>query len=254
MSRPAAETCDLWDSLDQEWVKLPLAVMQDVGPAVQTLGGLLRLTDRETFRQVAAIADRARLPLRTVQKHLGKLDAGGWIVRNGRERTRTGNLRRTATIKIPKATRDQLSPYAVLPWWACCTIRRVGTLPWSSRAVLSVVMGQLLSFKAVVEQQDDYDAADWAGGMENLGGESRFAFSLNRLERDTGLNRETIVAAKKHLRRLRIIKQVRKTREDGGHDRDLLLLNPAFRVVITEAGNDRCYLDFKTVKGGSDFG
>ena len=32
------ERISLVDSLTGEWIKLPLAVMQDVGPAVQTLG------------------------------------------------------------------------------------------------------------------------------------------------------------------------------------------------------------------------
>ena len=46
----------LLESLDGEWIKLPLAVMQDVGPAVQTLGGVLKVTNKETYVAVVEIA------------------------------------------------------------------------------------------------------------------------------------------------------------------------------------------------------
>jgi len=182
------------------------------------------------------------------------LHEAGWIACNGRERTRGGHLRRTATIIIPKETRKQLSPYGVLPWWACGTIRRAGKLPWSTRAVLSVVMGRLLGFKAVVQRQDDHDPADWLGEIDELVGLGRFGFSLRRLCSDTGLSRESAVAAKHHLTRLGIVGWQAQKREDGGDDQDLLIPNPAFRVVKTATGNGHCYLDFKTVRGGSDSG
>ncbi|NLF06867.1 MAG: hypothetical protein GX594_02675, partial [Pirellulaceae bacterium] len=34
----------LLESLDGEWIKLPLEVMRDIGPAAQTLGGILKMT------------------------------------------------------------------------------------------------------------------------------------------------------------------------------------------------------------------
>ena len=245
------EEFDLWDSCERGcWLKLPLAVMRDVGPAVQTLGGILELTDKDTFRQQAEIAKRARLPIATVRKHLVTLATAGWILCKGREHTRAGRLRRTATVVIPKSTRKQLVPYGVLPWWACSRAHR---FPWASRAVLSIVMGQLLTMKAVVER-GDYDSADWQGELDNLGGDSRFQFSLGQLTRETGLSRESVVTAKSHLSKWKVISLTRQQRRDGGDDRDVLAPNLGFRVVKTPAGEGLCYISFREVEGGSDSG
>ena len=225
----------LIDSLADEWLKLPCAVMRDVGPATQTLGGLLKHTNKETFVTTKDIAGRARLPLSTVRKHLVILHKHGWIHNAGRERTRTGRARRTCTIKIAQKTRDMMEPYAVLPWWACCNIAKVGRLPWSSKAVLSVVMARLMSLKsAAIESSPDEDftrpakLADGArrslirepqlhtrpgatrkwlderdeelvGAIDNLGGDERFRFGLDELTRSTGLTRESVVSAKRWL-------------------------------------------------------
>ena len=53
---PSPKYVSLVDSLSSEWLKLPLVIMQDVGPAVKTLGGLLNITNRETFSPVEEIA------------------------------------------------------------------------------------------------------------------------------------------------------------------------------------------------------
>ena len=68
----------LLESLNGEWLKLPLAVMRDVGPAVQTLGGLLEVTKKETYTAVTKISTEAHLPVGTVRRHLrarqGRMD------------------------------------------------------------------------------------------------------------------------------------------------------------------------------------
>ena len=252
MSEP--EEFDLWESLEQGWLKLPLAVMQDVGPAVQTLAGLLKLTDKETFWKTAEIAGYARLPIATVRKHLLTLDARGWIERKGRERTRAGYLRRTATIQIPKATRDKLAPYAVLPWWACCWIRGAGALPWSSRAVLSIIMARIMSLKGAAERAGDIsDPEELFGEFSNMGGEGeeRFRFSRKYLTAQTGLSKNAIVAAKRHLYKLGIIVLTAgENQEDGGTGCGRLVPNWDFRVVVTPAGERGCYINFRKVEGG----
>ena len=205
----------LLESLDAEWIKLPLAVMQDVGPAAQTLGGLLKLTNRETFSAVGEIAIRSRLPVATVRKHLVTLDAHGWINHHGREKTRRGWLRRTATLTIMKKTTlaldgqasENLNPngkpkllYGVLPWWACCQIKKVGKLPWCSKAVLSIVMGRLAALKAAGQRQGDHDGdEELIGALENLGGDDRFKFPLRWLMAQTGLTHDSITTAKRLL-------------------------------------------------------
>ena len=102
----------LLDSLTTtaEWLKLPVAVMVRSGPAAQTLAGLLKVTNRETYTAVATIARKARLPVKTVRKHLKTLHDDGWIEHQGRRPTRRGFLRRTATIKVTQQTKDVMEP------------------------------------------------------------------------------------------------------------------------------------------------
>ena len=134
----------LLDSLEGNWLKLPEAIMRDCGSATQTLGGLLAITNRETFVSQSRIAAGAHLPISTVRKHLVRLHDSGWIENGGRERIRGGALRRTATIRITKKGRENLKPYGFLPIWACHS----GQLRWSARAVLSVWMARLCSLKS----------------------------------------------------------------------------------------------------------
>jgi hypothetical protein len=244
---PATEEISLRDSLDAEWIKLPLAVMRDVGPACQTLGGLLKLTSRETFSSHAAIAKRARLPVRTVRAHLATLAASGWIEDRGREHTRAGRPRRTCTLAItPRARAAAKESYAVLPWWAGCHIHRVGRLPWSTRAVLSVVMARLMTMKAGIERSGDgcLDPNDLEGSIEEMGGAGRFRFTLDHLEATTGLARGSIIRAKCQLRGLGIIKIYADDRDDGGTPRDLLWPRENWRVRVTHTSPGRCWLAF----------
>src|SRR5438045_296783 len=95
----------LIESLDREWLKLPTAIMNDVGPATQTLAGLLKIASRETFVETAKIAHQARVPLKTARKHLQTLADKGWITNAGRGRTRRGAARRTCTIRLNPKTK-----------------------------------------------------------------------------------------------------------------------------------------------------
>ena len=174
---------DLLDSLDEKWLKLPLAVMQDCGSAVQTLAGLMQVAPRETFVFQAAIAEAARLPKSTVRKHLTKLHDSEWIDNKGRQRTNSGVLRRSCTIAITKQTRRKIEPYGFLPWWACCRIRNLAEcrneqLPWCARAILSVWMAELCKLKSVA-QAKDIDPIDL---IENTVEQKWWRFSLTRLE------------------------------------------------------------------------
>jgi hypothetical protein len=115
----AFEEYDLVEAIQRNsWLKLPLAVMQDVGPAVQTLGGVLKITNKETFATGAKIASNANVPLWTCRKHLATLHDHDWLINAGRQHTRRGAPRRTYTTTVPTQTRVALSPYGMLPWWA----------------------------------------------------------------------------------------------------------------------------------------
>jgi hypothetical protein len=247
-TKPNAQKLCLLQSLRGEWLKLPLAVMRDCGPAAQTLAGLMRITNKETFASVSTIATRARLPLWTCRKHLVTLDAKGYISNDGRGRTRRGAPRRTCTIRIAGRTKAAIQAgYGVLPWWACCLPRSGGRLPWSSKAVLSVIMARLMSMVSIVEEQDgrgNLHADEPWDSISNLGDADRFRFSLDSLERDTGLSRPAIVGAKRELKDRKIINWYRDQRLDGGDGTDVLIPSETFRVVVTPASEGRCYVEF----------
>jgi len=224
MSTQIPEEISLLDSLEGEWLKLPLTVMRDVGPAVQTLGGLLKITNRETFAETAKIADSARLPVKTVRNHLKTLHANDWIRNKGRQRTRQGFLRRTATFAITKRTRDGIEPYGILPWWACCSVKSHGRLSRGSKALLSVLMRHIAGIVVAVDEDNlDLDHPDdFAAAIEETSPE-RFALSLGKLAKETGLSRPTIVAAKRELHTTGIVKLAGNTPKDGEQEsRELL--------------------------------
>ena len=243
----------LLESLNGEWIKMPLAAMQDVGPAVQTLGGLLKVTNRETYSPVSDIAGKARVPIATARKHLVILDGKGWINNRGREHTRRGAPRRTATIAISKHTKNKIEPYGVLPWWACCSIRKVGKLPWSVKAVLSIIMARLAALRAGAQQQADHqDDEELIGAIDNMGGEDRFRFSLTWLMRQTGLTHDSITTAKRLLKdRFGLVQWIGTPRPKGKFrpgatpETDLLVPNWDFRGLVTPASPEHCYLDFR---------
>jgi hypothetical protein len=236
------------DWLQQPWLKLPLPILQDVGPAVQTFGAILRVTNKETFVPLSDIAKAGRLPLATVKKHLSKLHDYGWIDRLGRGRTRTGVLRRTATIKLTESALVSIKTggYGTLPWWATCRIYGVGHLPWSARAVLALVMSRLMMLTAVVEEQDGNGtcADDLTGSIDNLGGDDRFRFSLAYLQEKTGLSRESAVDGKLWLNRAKIIRRQVCRAEDGGRESDLLVPNMEFHIMQVPAPQGGVFLRF----------
>jgi hypothetical protein len=247
---PEVQRIGLIASLRGEWLKLLTEAMREVGPAAQTLGGLLAITNKETFSAVARISKRARVPLKTARNHLVTLEAKGWITNAGRERTRRGAPRRTCTLRITKKTTDALLKgdgenvlvYGILPWWACC--KGTSTLRWSSKALLSIIMARLAGLtKAAQEQGIQPDAEVW-GEIANMGDYKRFRFSLARLERITGLSRDALVGAKRELASRKIIKWSRDLRKDGGWDADILMPSENFTVAITPAGEGRCFVRF----------
>jgi hypothetical protein len=256
-----AKEISLIESLDLDsWIKLPLAVMRDVGPATQTLGGLLRLANRETFVAVERIAERARVPLKTARNHLDALRNAGWIVNAGRQRTRAGRPRRTCTITIHPNTTAALVSYGILPWWAAGNIRTVnqkrtgrrGTakMPWCAKAVLSIIMARLASLVKVVNEQTgkaDLDTEDMAGSLANLDGSEgwRWRWSVEQLGEQTGLHAESVVQAKRWLAKHGIINWKSTTGRYGGSGRHILEPSDSFRVIETPAGEGKCYLDFR---------
>jgi hypothetical protein len=227
------------------WFKLPFDVMADVGPATQTLAGILKVTNRETFTEASKIAERARVPKRMYRRHLVTLADGGWIENQGRTRTRSGRPRRTCTVVLTAKTKKAAEEYGVLPWWACCKIGKANLqLPWSAKAVLAIVMGRLMCLKAAAELEGAIDdEEELIGTIENFG-DHRFRFTLDTLTQQSGLTRESVVLAKRWLHKRGIVKWTGGERDDGGNHADALQPRWDFRVVETAAGPGKCYLDF----------
>lgn len=227
----ALESISLVQSLRGEWLKLPLAAMRDVGPAAQTLGGLLRLSNKETFRAVSEIARTSRLPVTTVRKHLVKLADAGWIKNAGRGRTASDWPQRTCTIVLTDHCLSQLEPWGWLPLWACSRTEPHGVLSWASKSVFSVVMARLVTLAAVqanaIGDGDGRDE-DIVAGIEHLGGDDRFQFGLRYIQERTGLARASVLQAKHQLSDIGIL----SWRSGGGrHAPDLLIPNYDFPVI-----------------------
>jgi len=238
------ESISLVDSLTREWIKLPLAVMQDVGPAAQTFGGLLKVTDKETYVETATIVGHARLPVATVRKHLVTLDARGWIHNKGRQETRRGRLRRTSTIALTAKARENLAPYGVLPWWASGFYSGKHRTPWQSwgcKAVLSLVMARLMRLSAAVQRQDGCgaDADDIHGTLLNWRDEDHWRMGLRWIEGQTGLTRETIARAKGELNRAKVIRWAGDHDEAGCELTDILAPNWNARIVLKDRASGR---------------
>jgi hypothetical protein len=252
-TQKSPEAHSLIDSLEQEWIKLPFAVMREVGPAAQTLGGLLSVTKKETFAAVAEIARRARVPVKTARSHLRTLAEHQWIENAGRGRTRRGAPRRTCTLRVTPRTHDALTTnarelvYGVLPWWACCRSANFH-LKWSSRAVLSIVMARLMAINKAILDEGGPLSTDrkyfWAL-VEDFGGAKRFRFTLDKLESLTGLARHSVIAAKKELNRYGIVKSSTDQRIDGGSAAELLAPNPLFRIEIMQVEPRYCTFNFR---------
>src|SRR5690349_2493941 len=104
------------DYVDEEWLKIPLNIMKDARAAVQAMGGLLRITKKNTFCSVEKIASRAGLKLKTARNQLTVLRLKGWIRNKGRGLTKYGVPRRTCTLELTDRAKESLEPYAVLPF------------------------------------------------------------------------------------------------------------------------------------------
>ncbi|MCX7408757.1 MAG: helix-turn-helix domain-containing protein [Planctomycetales bacterium] len=222
------ETLPLSFAMNWGWIKLPVAVMNDVGPAAQTFGAFIRKTNRETFMSVSQIALHACLPVATTRKHLLTLNERGWLENTGRQKTRTGIPRRTCTWKLTKQSHDMLKPYNALPWWAYR-----GGFPWATKSVLSVVMSRMLALESVAKNDCPHD--DIEDAIEAIGGDERYEFSLNYLMKQTGLGRESVISGKRHLKTLGIVLWYSRNDRQEGH---LLVPNPDCRIVRQRLGSD----------------
>jgi hypothetical protein len=209
-------TFNPWDLRVNDWLKLPVAAMREVGQASQTLGAILKLTTKETFMEVSKIAREAHLPVSTVRKQLKILVKQGSLENLGRQKTPDGKPCRTCTYKVTQQARDQIEPYNVLPYWACQHLESWGgRLPWSSKAVLSVVASKWLMLRSIAtKQRPDVDVWD---ALDTLGGNERFEFSLSYLCDRTGLQRESVVDAKHHLSTIGIVNWIHREDHQRGH-------------------------------------
>lgn len=228
----------LLDCLDKrECLKLPLEIMRECGPAVQTFGGLLSITKTRTYSATDKIAEAASLPPATCKKHLATLAAAGWIKNLGHERTASGRPRRTNTIEIEPKALKALKPYGLLPLWACRSPlifkdsegwkKLTRPMPWCAKALLSYLMGHLALHRAGFDKEGNWDPGE-IKDMDAIKEEIFWEFSLDELEKKLGLSRPSITKAKVYLARLEVIVW---TVSRGVWLADSLRPNPNFRVI-----------------------
>lgn len=229
------------DTLTEPWLRLPTSTLVDVGAATQTLGGVLAITNNETFVTIETIAMRARLPKRTVEKHLKTLSAHGWIENQGRGKTRTGRPRRTCTIQVPAITKKCAAEYLPLPWWCTCRFRNTTPLRWSERLIVAMVLRRLMALASAGVEELGASYFDW-DTYDDLGGDDRFKWSLNEIQEQTGLSRPSIIEAKASLKRRGVI----KWRGSPG-SKDTIAPNERLRVLSTPVENQpgRFWMDLR---------
>lgn len=195
MQAPARSvTCDLLEALADHkgWLKAPLDVMRDVGPAVRTLGGFLAITkrnSRSTFASVALIAASAGVPTSTARKHVQTLVRRGWLANEGRKSNSRGRPRRTCTISLGKKALAATGDYGAIPLGQ-------ENLSWSATAILSIVCRRLMGLRAFVEEKETPNGVRSA--IMALGPE-RWEWSLTQLAEQTGLSRHSCIAGKREL-------------------------------------------------------
>lgn len=169
------------------WLPLPLGAMRSVGAASLTLGAMLSLSRGKTFVAAERIADAARLPLRTVKRHLSVLEAKGLVIDHGRGRTSAGRTRRTVTRSIAReVVQDR---YLILPRW----LAGDPELSWAHHAVSAVWFSRFARFAAAARRLCIADA-DSAEGLEEWesaaqGQAYRWRLTVPLVMAQTGLGR-----------------------------------------------------------------
>ena len=219
------------DSLSNS-LAVPLAAVRAVGPAAETLATVMQISLGETFVSQNAIAERARLPVDTVKKHLNKL-VPEWIENNGRQRTKGGRVRRTVTLHPTAMARHNRSPYLLIPWWASCWLnlkqidrtRKTNRLSWSEKVLLGIVVSRFVGI------QTGTDDANPGCINTDAYEPERYEFSLRYLEKQTGLDHKTITRAKQSLHRVKLISW-RGEVEPDGKTTDFLV--PNFLIDVVE--------------------
>ena len=217
-------------------LKLPEAAVRDVGPAAQTLGGILKLSLTSTFAATDKIASASLLPVKTVRKHLLTLQEHGWITNNGREPARSGRARRTCTIRTTVKTQEAVKKYYPLLLWTALT--PVGK-QWCSRVLWAVVVRRWLELRVgIINTFCDrpFQEHELPKHLDSVGGNDRFEFSLSKLQEMTGLSRDSIITGKRILTEVGFIKWRRRA---GFHSPDLLIPNWDLRVIAEDVRNGR---------------
>jgi hypothetical protein len=198
---------------------LPVAAMQQLGGAARLVARLYETCGRNgCFRSLRNMAAELRMPRATIAKMLAKCETAGWLVNTGRQKTRTGRLRRTVTWRLSKLAREQKMPFVPWPKWTDWY-----PMAWTTAEVFcySVILNryctlwdanpdnQRVGADDALRQRDDYEGP----------ADERYGISLAEFEQVTGLSRPSIVQGLKSLERTYgVIRCIRsKDRATGFH-------------------------------------
>ena len=207
---------------------VPLMAIRSVGPAAETLATVMSISLSGTFVSQQTIATTARIPVDTVKKHLSKL-VPDWLENEGRQPTKRGWIRRTVTLLPTTLAKRSRSPYILLPWWARCSLnlrqidrtRTSNRLSWSEKVLFGLIASRFLGIQSKGEEEGSGCLSEEAYD------EDRYLFSLRYLELQTGMDRKTIVSAKRSLHRAKLIEWL-----GDGETTDRLF--PNFKIDIVE--------------------
>src|SRR5262249_51975343 len=121
---------------------IPRAAMVEVGSAAWTLGAMYRLCGgrtKSTYARLEHIREMACIParngVRSVQRHLRKLEQYGWLQCLGRDN------RRTNTWALTKKAIEQQQPFASCARWAIKMMVNLG-LDYSAIAFFAVAVSE----------------------------------------------------------------------------------------------------------------
>lgn len=245
----AVRQISLLDSLERgEWIKVPLQLARDIGPASVSLVRFrteVNTKNYMTFKSVKTLADGFGISEATFRKHLTTLKDSGYIRNDGRGKTKGGAPRRTCDLHLTKKGAESLEgDYGVLPLWATSNCNDRHRLTWGAQVLLSIVMSELMGLHKLASEEYHPDIMNDDDPWENLEviGEDRFRFSLRKIQKLTGLDHKTASHAKVALGECGIVK-IGQRRGFDGNCTDTLWPNEDFvaKAMRGADGNDKYY-------------
>lgn len=195
---------NVYNSFQQRTLLYPLAIVKDVGPAVEAFSVIYRTSRDITFASSKYISKHSHMPHSTYMKQLKTLIDKQWIIDRGRQRTEQGYLRRTKTILISPKAKRWMKPYWQMPDWA--SRKYYPDFTFTDRVLIAMVFTELLMISRDPSINLKMPLPEQIRSFVKE--HRRCMFSLTYIKDETGLSTEPIVRAKKKLVKLGILEAI----------------------------------------------